>query len=118
MAFINGEAERAFFLVVEVVYLFLHGLKHLQPGACRLQAKDGIQKIIELPDANGGEADVFHVVEVDTDEKKKLNLCLKIKFSNSLRGQYALFAREEHVFSRNTKNSIDCHLVTFSKSLS
>ena len=35
LAFINGKAERTFFLVVKIVNLLLHGLKHLGLGAGR-----------------------------------------------------------------------------------
>lgn len=64
LAFIDGEAERAFFLMVEVVYLFLHGLEHLWLGAGWLQAEDGTQEIIELSYADCGEADILHMPQV------------------------------------------------------
>ena len=35
LAFINGKAQGAFFLMVEIVNLLLHGPEHLGLGACR-----------------------------------------------------------------------------------
>lgn len=64
LAFVDGKAEGAFFLMVKIVYLLLHGLEHLGLGAGRLQAEDGTQKIIELSYADGGEADILHMAKV------------------------------------------------------
>ena len=64
LAFIDGKAEGAFFLMVEVVYLLLNGLEHLRLGAGRLQAEDGTQEMIELSYADGGEADILHMPQV------------------------------------------------------
>ncbi len=64
LALINGKAQRAFFLMAEVVYLFLHGAEHLWLGAGGLKAQDGTQKVIEFPDAHGGKADILHMPQV------------------------------------------------------
>ena len=64
LAFIDGKTQGAFFLMVEVVYLLLHGLKHLWLGAGWLQAEDGTQKMIEFPDADRGETDILHMPQV------------------------------------------------------
>ena len=64
LAFIDGKAQGAFFLMVEVVYLLLHGPKHLGFGAGWFQTEDGTQKIIELSYADGGEADILHMPQV------------------------------------------------------
>ena len=61
LAFIDGKAEGAFFLMVEVVYLLLHGPKHPGFGAGWFQAENRAQKIIELSYADGGEADILHM---------------------------------------------------------
>ncbi len=67
LAFIDGKAQGAFFLMVEVVYLLLHGPKHLGFGAGWFRTEDGTQKVIELHDADRGEADVLHMVEVGVE---------------------------------------------------
>ena len=64
LTFIDGKAERAFFLMVEIVYLLLYGPEHLGLGAAWLHSKDRAQKMVEFPDTDCREADILHMPQV------------------------------------------------------
>ena len=64
LCFINGQEEGLLFLLVEVENLFLYGLEHSGLAAFWLHSQNGAELAVKFHDADGGEAEVFHVVQV------------------------------------------------------
>ncbi len=64
LGFVNGQKKGLLFLLVKVEDLLLYGPEHPRLTAFWLHAKDTAELAVELHDADGGETEVFHVVQV------------------------------------------------------
>ena len=61
---IDCQEEGLLLVLVKVEDLLLHGTEHAGLAAPRFWPQDRAELAVELHDADGGEADVLHVVEV------------------------------------------------------
>ncbi len=64
LCLIDCQEEGLLLVLVKVEDLLLHGTEHAGLAAPRLYPQDRAELAVELHDADGGEADVLHVVEV------------------------------------------------------
>ena len=64
LCLIDCQEEGLLLVLVEVEYLLLYGAEHARLAAPWLQPQDRAELAVEFHDADGGEADVLHVVEV------------------------------------------------------
>ena len=64
LCLIDCQQEGLFLVLVEVEDLFLYGAEHAGLAAPWLHAQNRAELAVELHDADGGETDVLHVVEV------------------------------------------------------
>ena len=63
--------ERLFLFMIKAEDLLLYGAKHSRFSAPALHAQDRAELAVELHDAHGGEADVFHVVQAGIEAFSK-----------------------------------------------
>ena len=61
---VDGQEEGLLLVLVQIEDLLLHGAEHAWLAAPWLHPQDSAELAVEFHDADGGEADVLHVVEV------------------------------------------------------
>ena len=64
LCLVDGKEERLFLFPVEIEYLFLYSPEHAGFTAFWLYAQGRAELAVELHDADGGEAEIFHVVKI------------------------------------------------------